>query len=336
MSLPRRLTPIFKPVMGDHHLLAVSGGRDSMALFHLYLHFRKYFGLNFSVLHFHHGPSANPLTLDYRFNAYDFVSYQCKQHQVPLISNYSGQGVEKFLRDFSSVLLEKHREKKPLESEAAFRKQRLAFFRKTMDETKAQWLVLAHHREDLLETRLIRLLRGTGELGLVAMKVRSGSRFRPLLNTMPEDLKLFLEQVQGAWIDDPSNKDPRYMRNWLRLKWLRDLEEFRPGSKNVLARSLELLAKNQTQNPDIHHCFSENAVNLTELLSCSSELKKLVIATYMKSQGLKNYSQSHVNEVLKRLDTDKKSHSFKLLGRVWCIDAGQMKVQGPGGLSETT
>ncbi len=118
-------------------------------------------------------------------------------------------------------------------SEATCREARHAALR----SVGADVVALAHHRRDQAETLLIRLLRGTGPGGLCGMPFRAGDRVRPLLDVDPADLLAWARARDLAFVDDPSKKDPRFLRNRVRHEVLPLLESLRPGVEAALART---------------------------------------------------------------------------------------------------
>lgn len=317
MSFLIELTKNLKSLKDEKFLLAVSGGLDSMALFHIFCHFQKHFAFNFKVAYFHHGPCEDQQQLDFRFNAYHLVAQECEKQGISFYSNYNQSCIDEFLDSWE----------KPLKSEAECRRARYQFLENMMTEQACTKLVLAHHSNDLLETRVIRMIRGVGPEGFESMKFHDGNRLRPLLNLNRKDLQSFVAEKNGRWLEDPSNLNETPLRNWIRKKWLKDLEEKNPGGIKSLSRSLDLLVRG-TQRQDLStQCLDGVELILSEYLCLDKEAKKQAIASYMKSQGIKNYGLSHINEVLKRLDTEKKSHTFILLGCRWTVDAGRMSVQ---------
>ena len=320
MDLLLRLTKDLKPLSEDKFLLGVSGGLDSMALLIIFCHFRKHFGFSFSVVNIHHGPSDNQTVLDYRFNSWNFVKEVCQREEIVFLSNYNGEEQDLFFKQFPEVLT----------SENDFRSLRRKKISQLCKEQSFKWTVFAHHQEDLLETRLIRLIRGAGLFGLEAMSFKSDGVLRPLLKVSQKELREYLKTKEQGWVDDPSNDDDKYLRNWIRKKWLPQLEEKQPGAVQCLSRSLDLILESNRDQPVLLSCIREGEIILSEFLLLSAEHKSQALATYMRDQGLKNYGLSHIKELLKRLDSEKKSLTFQLLGRSWSVDAGRMKVQGLG------
>jgi tRNA(Ile)-lysidine synthase len=345
MSLIHQVSKDLRELREQGFLLALSGGLDSMALFYLFIQLREQFHYSFAVAHFFHGESSDPVQNDYRHNALHFVQHHCQKHDVPFFSNKLGAAIgdgdgmgpelttngplSQRMTTTSSSSSSSPSSSSSSSSEASLRERRYQFLRHTLSELGMGYIVLGHHRDDLLETRMIRLIRGTGPQGLSAMELCRPPLVRPLLGNSRTELEEFVKGLGGAWVEDPSNDNQDPLRNWMRKNWLPQLEEKQPGALNSLARSLDLLAESAQEMADEapwKACLDGGQVVLSEFFCLGPIQQRLVIANYMKSQGLGNYGLSHVNEVLKRLDTEKKRHTFYLLGRCWKVDAGRMSV----------
>ena len=131
---------------------------------------------------------------------------------------------------------------RPLTSEADLREFRHSLLERLRREKGAQWTALAHHSGDLLETRLLHLIRGCGEEGFSAMKILDPPFLRPFLDVTREEIKDYALANRLSWAEDPGNKDNRFFRNWLRNQWLPDLERRRPGGVKRLAASFSHVA----------------------------------------------------------------------------------------------
>ncbi|TFY91646.1 tRNA lysidine(34) synthetase TilS [Pseudomonas kairouanensis] len=116
-------------------------------------------------------------------------------------------------------------------------------------------LLTGQHRDDQAETLLFRLLRGAGVRGLAAMPVQrplaSGHLVRPLLDVSRAELEAYAHARQLMWIDDPSNVDPRFSRNYLRHRVLPILTERWPQAVSSLARTAEHLGEAQSLLDDL-------------------------------------------------------------------------------------
>ena len=128
--------------------------------------------------------------------------------------------------------------------EAWARHKRYAAFTAFMQQGDV--LLLAHHLDDQIETFFLQLLRGSGPHGLAAMpsvsEFSSGWIFRPLLDLTRESLQDYARQQQLIWIEDPSNQDQRYDRNYLRHQLVPILRARWPGYMASLQRAISLQA----------------------------------------------------------------------------------------------
>ncbi len=123
--------------------------------------------------------------------------------------------------------------------ERAAREARYAAFTDLMAEGEV--LLLAQHQDDQAETLLYRLLRGAGVRGLAAMvhsrALGSGHAVRPLLEVSRKTLETYASRHGLHWVEDPSNGDSGFARNFLRRDILPQLATHWPGASAVLARA---------------------------------------------------------------------------------------------------
>ena len=129
--------------------------------------------------------------------------------------------------------------------EAAARRSRYAAFSALLET--GDLLLTAHHQDDQAETLLLQLLRGAGPRGLAAMPevapLGSGRLVRPLLEATRAELSAYARSERLDWIEDPSNREMRYDRNFLRHEIVPRLRERWPAVNTVLARSARHLAE---------------------------------------------------------------------------------------------
>ena len=217
-DLPAALAAFFKlyPVDGRHLCVALSGGRDSVALLHVLAHHLPA-SSRLSALHVNHGLSV------FSDHWADFCRNLCDRLAVPLsvvpvvVDQRAGDGVE-----------------------AAARRARYTVFA----NCAADDVLLAHHQADQAETVLLNLLRGAGVQGLSGMPqerrlaLNSGPRLlRPLLSVPRRVLEIYLETQALSWIEDESNQDIQLRRNYLRREVLPCLEKIFPQVQSSLART---------------------------------------------------------------------------------------------------
>src|SRR5690606_18452433 len=132
--------------------------------------------------------------------------------------------------------------------EDAAREARHKIFRQYIK--KGDLLLTAHHADDQTETLLLRLLRGAGPRGLAAMArqrlLGEGAIFRPLLEFSRAQLETYARAEQLHWIDDESNLDLHYDRNFLRHKIIPQLQQRWPQLPKRVQQSADLCADSET------------------------------------------------------------------------------------------
>src|SRR5579883_102468 len=93
---------------------------------------------------------------------------------------------------------------------------------------RAARIATGHHADDRAETVLIRLLRGTGARGLGVLPPRDGERIRPLYRARRKDVEAHIARHRLPYADDPSNRDPRFLRTRVRCELMPLLERMSP------------------------------------------------------------------------------------------------------------
>lgn len=125
--------------------------------------------------------------------------------------------------------------------EAAARSARYAAFERHVQENEL--LLQAHHGDDQIETLLLRLLRGSGISGLTAIPssraLGKGQLLRPLLKSSRTEILDYAQRLHLHWIEDDSNNNEHFDRNFLRLRVLPQLDERWPAYRSTLARVVE-------------------------------------------------------------------------------------------------
>ena len=206
---------------GSSLSVGLSGGIDSVVLLHLLVQFSSRFQYRLSALHVHPGISAHADSWA------DFCSELCAKYAVPL-------QVERV--DINPL--------RAMGIEAAARQLRHA----ALAQQPVDFVALAHHRDDQAETLLLQLLRGGGVRGASAMQAFKPRQnlpalLRPLLNIDRSELDDYARAHDLRWVEDDSNLDVHYPRNFLRHQVLPVLEQRFPAYRTTLARSASHFAE---------------------------------------------------------------------------------------------
>ncbi|HEX5797871.1 MAG TPA: tRNA lysidine(34) synthetase TilS [Candidatus Saccharimonadales bacterium] len=112
----------------------------------------------------------------------------------------------------------------PDTSEASARDARYKFLNKVKDEHDADSILTAHHQDDVLETAIINMLRGSGRKGLSSLKSTTDVK-RPLLAYSKKQIQDYATKHNIDWRDDPTNLDTSYLRNYVRRNILTKLDK---------------------------------------------------------------------------------------------------------------
>ncbi|MDZ4662665.1 MAG: tRNA lysidine(34) synthetase TilS [Pseudomonadota bacterium] len=291
-------------------LLAVSGGRDSMALLHVFHELQLKLKLEIGVVHIHHGAGSG-----FRDQAYEMVKCESETLGLPFFSN-TGEGGREKNRSPGS------------QSEASLRQFRRHWIEHFKLSGGFELVVFAHHEQDLLETRMIRLVRGTGAQGLRAMSEKRDALFRPFLTISANEIRDYVVKKKIKWMDDPSNLDVRYLRNWMRHVWFPQLLKMRPGGLESLQRSLSLICDELSLGKASSDLLplDELGIQRGQLFAMTDAEKRRVVARYLQKSGLKNYRLRHVDEIIKRLNTRQKRFAFRLSSHQWRVDENHIYI----------
>ena len=287
-------------------LLAVSGGLDSVALLRVMHSLQSAANLSLHVCYVHHGQSSDSKQNQYRDESSVFLKQLCEKLNLPFHTN--------------EVLPSQ------LNSEDEFRQFRYHFLDQIMKQNELRYLATAHHSEDLLETRLIRLIRGVGPDGLESMSEVSANLIRPFLRVSKQELKAYLNICEQDWCEDPSNQESDYLRNWLRHHWLETLEKDFPGSNRRLAESLQNISDSVSRFSFSVYVDLEG-IHRKLFMVLSREEKRRVLAYYLNILQVKNFTGNHLNEILKYLDIPQTDHTFKVAGCYWQANAERISVR---------
>ncbi|MBC8026588.1 MAG: tRNA lysidine(34) synthetase TilS, partial [Steroidobacteraceae bacterium] len=202
-------------------LVAFSGGIDSTVLAHALVRQRRNFA-SLRIAHVDHG-------LQVRSGEWSrHCARQARAWRVPFVS------------------LRAHIQRKRGESpEAAAREARYALLASAM--RPGEVLVTGQHEDDQAETLLLQLFRGAGVAGLAAMPESApfgqGRVVRPLLRTPRAELEEYARVNRLSWVEDPTNVETKFARNYLRTKVMPLIREQWPGAVASISRSAQHMAE---------------------------------------------------------------------------------------------
>ena len=281
-------------------LVALSGGVDSMALLNVLLNLSERLNIEIEAAHFNHKIRSES-DLDERF-----VLQYCRQKGVPL---HIGRGdVPQYCKKMKMGI------------EEGARKLRYDFLNSILKEARCDFLALAHNLDDLMETMIHRIIRGTSPLGMISMKLKQDRKIRPLLYVRREEIEEYVKRCEIPFVQDLTNFDIKYTRNFIRIKVIPLLRKINPRVHEAflsLNLSTKMLAEHTASQLEKRYKDTIKILG-NRIVFETGNLSSFEIAEFIKSAGSYwgvTVNNSQLSSVFKNL----KSGSWKLkLGKnVW-------------------
>lgn len=280
-------------------VLGISGGPDSMCLFHILLKFKEEYHLKIICAHVNHNVRKESEEEE------QFVKKLCEENNCI----------------FETIKLNIESKKN---FEAKARKERYNFFESIVKKYNANYLMTAHHGDDLTETILMHLTRGSNLKGYAGFKIVTNYKdyklIRPLIYLTKDEIIEYCKKNNIEYCVDNSNESNKFTRNRYRMHILPFLKE---ENKNVhkkflkFSEELEMIEdylEKTTQSALTRVCDFDK-VNLHELNKLELLLKKRVIEYILKEEyqnDINKLNDRHINLILKICVSEKPNISIKL------------------------
>lgn len=262
---------------GQRLAVGLSGGIDSVVLLHALASLHR---VGVSALHIHHGISPNA----------DRWAKACEEFAQRLGIPFDCVAVTVERASTDGL-------------EAAARRARHAAFA----AAQADWIVLAHHRDDQAETLLFNLLRGTGIAGAAAMRERNGRLLRPFLSVGRDDIERYAVAHRLDWSEDESNADTRHSRNFLRHRILAPLSQRFPAAAKNLAGAASRFAEAQDLLDDLARAdldgVTDFPVPVAALRALEEPRARNVLRYLLALRGVQIPSEARLREALRQMLT---------------------------------
>lgn len=277
-------------------VVGFSGGADSTALLDLLYQRKPYFKFQLEAVFFSHGDS--PIAVDENIMQNFCIDF-CQQRNIPL------------------SICDLNLEKIPRQGwESSGRKARQNFYK----NHDADWIFLGHHKDDQNETTMTQLFRGGGK-GTIAMQLIEGKYCRPFLQHFKKDIYNYLKENNMQWIEDPTNKDTDFTRNFWRNSGLPTIESHYPNYSSTLDKfrkkqeNLYDIAYEMALIDGLKSFINYEPVNIKELSSV--RLKNLIshIFNHYGKSMEEAYYEQQINHYLanKSLEINHKEMCFSII-----------------------
>lgn len=274
------------------YVVAVSGGVDSVALLDV---LRNLPGVKLTVAHYDHGIRSDS-HLDR-----ELVQAMAKQYRLPFVFHEGrlGNGA----------------------SEALARSKRYEFLEQVKRAVRADAIITAHHQDDVIETAVINLLRGTGRKGITALKSHR-HLVRPLLAVPKDDIRAYARDQGLLWREDSTNQDETLLRNYVRRVILPKLGP--AGRQTLLNHINHLSVVNRAIDNDLmiylHLQPARQTLDRAHFAQLPHSVAREVLAQWLRSHQI-NFDSKSIEAIViksktlapgKRIDLD--AHHRLLIG----------------------
>jgi len=263
------------------YIVAVSGGVDSMVLLDLLAKSQLV------VAHFNHGIREGSMADE------EFV--------VSAAANY-GLTIE---------IGRGHLGAKASEAEA--REARYRFLNKVRQKYGVEFIITAHHQDDLIETAYINILRGTSRKGLSAIASNPAVK-RPLLGYSKQEIINYAKAHKLKWREDPSNADTSYLRNYLRVKILPSLTK---AQRENLVKNVEKVAKINIQANSLiatisHSICDKGRIDRVKFASLPQKAANELVAYWLSRRKFSSYDTKTLERLNLAIKTAKPGSRHKV------------------------
>lgn len=280
------LKTLFSLIDQRNFIIAYSGGVDSHVLLHTFSELKKQ-NSDMAIQAVHVNHQLNPLSNNWALHC----EKTCNALNIPIT-------IEKITIDL-----------KPGDSlEEKAREARYAILQKHIDKNSV--LLTAHNANDQAETFLLQALRGAGPKGLSAMPLRKkfGDSFliRPLLNASRDEIEKYALENNLKWIEDDSNIDTKFNRNYLRHEIFPILKKRFPAVMENFSRSSRLIANHENIISELIEKEFEmvktddiQKIDLKKLLQFPSEKQKLLLRQWFQKNNIRMPNEKHLKQIQK-------------------------------------
>lgn len=289
------------------YVLAVSGGVDSMSLLHrlAVLHSQSPQQWRFVVAHLDHGirdDSKHDMVL---------VRSTAREYGLPFVSQSLQLGTNA--------------------SEETARKARYEFLHTVQRAANASGIITAHHQDDVIETALINMIRGTDRRGMTAM-LQNERVVRPLTHMSKQDILAYAQQNNVQWREDSTNQNTAYTRNYIRQAIMPKL------SSDMRAELIEHITKLHSSNVELDQQLV-HALHVQEVAGTLDRhgftqlphsVAKEAMAMLLRSNGIREYDRRMLERLVVSAKTGRVGQQFPIKkGWYLVIQKQQLALKAP-------
>lgn len=248
-------------------------------------------------------------------------------HGIRVNSEVDRIFVENLAKKYGLEFFFKREELGPDASEALAREKRYKFLKEVVAQTDSSSIITAHHQDDLIETAMINLIRGTNRRGLSSLS-SSESIIRPMLNMTKIQILDYAKKNNLDWREDETNESTKYLRNRLRKQLASLSESDRQKIIDLIKPSNSLNIK---LDQELENIFSlavkNNELDRRIFISLSHKISKELLAFWLKKYEV-NYDKKLIEKLTINLKTGKQKAKFDIDKKyLFVIESGMISVK---------
>ena len=271
------------------YIVAVSGGVDSVVLLELLL---KNKNLDLVVAHFDHGIRKESASDK------QFVETLAKKYQLPFESERAELGSKA--------------------SEETARKARYIFLEKVRKKYKAEAIVTAHHQDDIIETIILNIARGTGRKGGSSLQDRNGI-VRPLVKFRKQQLINYAKKNKLDWVEDASNSSNDYTRNKIRNYIIPKM------NKSQIEQIIKLYEKHRPLNQEVDKILSKltgsnsNKIDRLTLIGLDYKISCETVAHWLRANNLREFDKNTIDRLVIGVKTLRPGNKIEIYAKNYAV-----------------
>lgn len=270
----------------DTVVVALSGGADSVCLLLLLNELKEDLRFMLKAAHLNHGIRGEEANRDEEFS-----KRICKELDVEIFTAY---------RDIPTISGGRN-------TELIARDERYKFLKEVSDKFSSGKIAVAHNKNDVAETVVMRLIRGSSVFGLKGIPVKNKNIIRPLLDINREEIENYLSLKGVSYVTDSTNLEDDYTRNKIRHKILPAMKEINEGFLNSVGNTAKRMDRvSDFIKTSAKECYGEikDSVDVEKLSRLHDVLKEYIVTESAYTSGITELSEKNINDITGLFDSE--------------------------------
>ncbi len=271
---------------GDTVIVGLSGGADSVCLLYVLNGLKEEMDFTLKAAHMNHGIRGEEADRDEAFSRLICenlgIEFYFGFRDIPAISG--GKNTELVARD-----------------------ERYKFFSELSDKEGGAKIAVAHNRNDVAETMIMRLLRGASVFGFSGIPVKNKNIIRPLLTVTREEIENFLHYKNISYVTDSTNLTDDYTRNRIRHRIMPEMKVLNEGYLTTIAGTASKMATVadfiKTSAKEIYGEITD-VINAEKLNGLHDALKEYIISESAYNSGIKELFEKNISDIKDLLESE--------------------------------